>query len=305
MTISASISWKPSGRTPVTRSDSVTFAGASSVVTAPPSASRPHAATSSSSARAVGADPGSREARRVRRARRGSGAASSGAARSRRARGRRAAPGRRRRRAVGAAPDADEHRLDLRAGQEHAGTDAADQLGGGVVRDLHRRDAVGGVAHRRRQPLARLPLHHHEQFARRPARRRARRARAGSRRCRAGWRRASHGSSGGSRTSAHSSVVASPSTSRTPGARSDSTCRRTGSTCRSISTAVTDAPVSARATVRDPSPAPISTTWSPGPDAGEPGDAADRPGLDDEVLPERARRRKPVACRAERKPRRG
>src|SRR5271165_2125696 len=41
--------------------------------------------------------------------------------------------------------------------------------------------------------------------------------------------------------------------------------RSAGTMPRSTSTAVTVAPVVASATVREPSPAPISSTWSPGP----------------------------------------
>ena len=53
---------------------------------------------------------------------------------------------------------------------------------------------------------------------------------------------------------------------------------------------MTVAPVSASASVSEPSPAPISTTWSLGPDLGEAGDPAHGVGVGDEVLPEVAPR---------------
>ncbi len=62
---------------------------------------------------------------------------------------------------------------------------------------------------------------------------------------------------------AQSNVNASPLTTRTPAG--STTDRSRGTRALSISTAVTLAPVSASARVRDPSPAPISTTELPGP----------------------------------------
>ena len=55
------------------------------------------------------------------------------------------------------------------------------------VADLHRRDAVGRVADVGGQPLARLPLHHHQHPVDGRAPRRAGRAPAAWPRCRAGW----------------------------------------------------------------------------------------------------------------------
>ncbi len=57
--------------------------------------------------------------------------------------------------------------------------------------------------------------------------------------------------------------MASPSTTSTPAG--STTERRTGTRWRSVSTATTVAPVSARARVKEPSPAPISRTWEPVP----------------------------------------
>ena len=97
----------------------------------------------------------------------------------------------------------------------------------------------------------------------RPARRRAGRARAAWRRCRGGWPRATH--VGVAARAPRPSRA--PSRRRPPRARRSrsTTSRSAGSRWRSISTAVTSAPVSASARVSDPSPAPISTTASPGP----------------------------------------
>ena len=78
--------------------------------------------------------------------------------------------------------------------------------------------------------------------------------------------------------------MASPSTTSTPAG--STTERRTGTRWRSVSSATTVAPVSARARVSDPRPAPISSTREPAADAGEAGDAADRVGVGDEVLAE-------------------
>ena len=77
-------------------------------------------------------------------------------------------------------------------------------------------------------------------------------------------------------------------------ARTDS---RTGTRWRSISTAVTAAPRSASARVRDPRPGPISSTRSPAPAPASRGDAPHRVGVDDEVLAQRPARRQ---CRARR-----
>ena len=59
-------------------------------------------------------------------------------------------------------------------------------------------------------------------------------------------------------------MSASPWTTRTFG-RSATTSSSAGIMCRSSSSAVTDAPVSASATVSEPTPGPISSTWSPAP----------------------------------------
>ena len=130
-------------------------------------------------------------------------------------------------------------------------------------RSPRRTPACAGSAH---ESFGRLPLHHHDHPVDLRARRRAGRRRAAWPRCRAGWRRAP--------TRGRRRRVEQGRSSRPPSrrlrprstlARSATTSRRSGTMPRSTSMAVTSAPVSASASVSDPSPAPISTTWSPGP----------------------------------------
>ena len=284
-------------RTPVTRSDSVSLAGASAGQHVGATARRPAgpsprrraprpgpSGATPAASNAVGGDqPGQRPAQHL------AALAEPGPHQREQPR-----PGRRRRPASGRRSMRDEHRLDpgLRAGTRRAGTRPTSR-GRRPVRHLHRRDAVGRVA-RRRRPAARPP---------RAAPSRASGAMAGTPSSRSSTSgvatlygrlatsaHARRRPSSAAQSSAHG--VALDHRTRRP---ARPTSRSTGSRWRSTSTAVTAAPglgqgQGERARGRRRS----RPRGRPGPTAGQPGDAPHRVGVDDEVLPERPARRQPV-----------
>ena len=167
-TISASIRWKPSARTPVTRSERVSLAGARTTSatagsyrrgsSAPAAAARRRQSSrASSSARASGRTPAASKASRRDLVGQGRGAASCGAGRSR------PRPGRTRPLALGVvagrrvAPHARPGPTRPAGGGTNTlGGHLADDRGVGPPRHLHRRDAVG-LGRRARRPAAPPP----------------------------------------------------------------------------------------------------------------------------------------------------
>ena len=157
--------------------------------------------------------------------------------------------------------DAHQGRLHVGRRDEHRGRHQPHHRRRRPVGHLHRHRPVGLVPRAGGQPLGHLPLHHHQHPGDGRAPRRAGRPPGAWPRCRAGWPPGPTGRRPAAPS--QSSRMASPSTTVTPAG--STTARSTGTSPRSTSTAVTAAPVSARARVSEPSPAPISTTRSPGP----------------------------------------
>ena len=194
-TTSASSSWYPSARVPVTCNESVSLANASRRASeAHPvdsaCASAAHCESVSVSARALGSMPGQleRRARLDRRAR---------ALSARRSILRRVAKPARTSSNIRSGSATATGGVAWRCSRtsalstfglrdEHRGRHVPDHVGLRVVRDLHRQRAVGLRARDRGEPLPHLALHHHEEAARSSARSRARARRPASRRCTAG-----------------------------------------------------------------------------------------------------------------------
>ena len=156
-----------------------TWLGAVVIEAAPRSctakARRPHASTSSCSARAPGSMPATTKSSSVARSvsdRRSVFRRCPKPARTRRNRSAEAGPheaeqirswDRRRTGGHGAPADGDERGVDLRTGEEHRRWHAADDGGLGPVRHLDAHRAVGLGARAGGQPLADLGLHHDEE----------------------------------------------------------------------------------------------------------------------------------------------
>ena len=163
---------------------------------------------------------------------------------------------------AGRRTDPDQGRRHVGPGHEHGGRHLTDHVGLGPVGDLDRDGTVGVEPGTGRQALAHLPLHHHQHAAD------GRHAveQVGDQRGGDVVRQVGDEHPTGL---AAQHATASPAAARRPRPPSRRPARPLpagpAARWRSTSTAVTDAPVSARARVSEPSPAPISTTRSPGP----------------------------------------